>query len=96
MQSFGASIRANPENSFAYYNRGNVYFDLLMFQKADDDYSKTIELQSDMTPAILNRGMVRERLGNRAASAADYRAALALEPMLSAAAAGLKRLEESL
>jgi hypothetical protein len=38
---------------------------------------------------------VNERFGNRASSIADYKAALALDPLLAAASAGLKRLGES-
>lgn len=48
-----------------------------------------------MAPAFLNRALVNERLGAREASIADYRAALALDPMLFAALAGLMRLGAS-
>jgi hypothetical protein len=48
-----------------------------------------------MSPALLNRALAKEMLGEREASIADFRAALRLEPTLAAATEGLKRLGAS-
>ena len=74
---FSSSIDANKTNGIAYYNRGNVHFDLRKLQHAAADYSKAIELEPDIARAFLNRALVNERLGAWGASISDYRAALA-------------------
>jgi tetratricopeptide (TPR) repeat protein len=65
---------------------------LQSLQQARADYSRAIELEPDMAFAFLNRGLVNEKLGDRASSFSDYQAALDLDPSLAAASAGLKRL----
>ena len=95
LADLGAAIDANKANAAAYYNRGNVYFDLRKLRQAAADYSKAIELAPDMAPAFLNRALVNEKLGDRDASISDFRAALALDSTLYLASAGLKRLGAS-
>lgn len=92
LADFTSAIHADKDNNFAYYNRGNIYLELRKPRQAIADYSKAIEIASDMSPALLNRALAHEVLGERDKSIADFRAAAELEPTLTAAYEGLKRL----
>jgi tetratricopeptide (TPR) repeat protein len=48
----------DPNSADAYNNRGTVYSDLKEYERAIEDYNKTIELDPNSADAYNNRGTV--------------------------------------
>lgn len=40
LKDFGRAIEANPYSAHAYFNRGNLYKSMEMYEKAEEDYKK--------------------------------------------------------
>ena len=58
------SSSLQPDDAVAYFNRGNVKFNLGQFQGAIADYDQAIALQPDARQApIVNRGKAKAELG---------------------------------
>ncbi|MBP9015911.1 MAG: tetratricopeptide repeat protein, partial [Candidatus Atribacteria bacterium] len=54
LEIYNAIINLLPHHPVAYAQRGNVYYYLGDIDKAIDDYSKAIELESDFAEAYNN------------------------------------------
>jgi tetratricopeptide (TPR) repeat protein len=63
-----------------YFNRGNQEFNSWQYQKAVEDYTKSIELQLDKMQAYVNRGRAYSRLEQYDKAISDYKKALELQP----------------
>ena len=74
------AISLNPENQFAYLNRGDAYYSLKQYKKAIEDYSKTIELDPENVIAYGRRGDAYGRLKQYERAIIDYDKAIALDP----------------
>jgi tetratricopeptide (TPR) repeat protein len=59
---------------------GNEYFKAKSYQRADDAYTRALELRPGEAGLWVNRGNTRKMMGNPEAALADYAAALALDP----------------
>ena len=70
-------IRRDPNDSYAYVNRGSVYFGLGDFERAFADYNKAIELDPTLI-AYASRGSAYYRRGDYDKSIADYTYVLSL------------------
>lgn len=92
-QDLDRSIELSPNDPLLFYNRGNIALDQQAFESAIKDFTAAIALDPAFAVAYLNRGLAEEAAGQIAASVSDYRMALSLDASLSAAEAGLKRLE---
>ena len=57
--------------AMAWFNKGNILFEMGDLTSALAAYTRAIELQPDMGEAFYNRGYIYLRLGNRAAGIAD-------------------------
>jgi tetratricopeptide (TPR) repeat protein len=68
----------DPKFGLAYYNRGNTYSDLGHKDKAIQDYTKAIELNSLFAEAFHNRGVNYQVLGDSEQAIRDYRTAAKL------------------
>jgi len=62
---FDSALRLNPQNRFAHFLRGNAYSNLKQYQKAINDYNKSIELNSNDATSYLNRGRAKLQLGDK-------------------------------
>lgn len=53
-----SAIEINPKLAILYNNRGNLYRDLQMYDKAEDDYNKAIFLNKKYFEAYNGLGFV--------------------------------------
>ncbi len=72
-------INSNPENSLAYYHRGNAKIKLGNFQDAIRDYDEAIRLKPHYQ-AYCNRGNAQKQLRNFHDAISDYDDAIKLNP----------------
>ena len=73
-------LALNPDNADAYYNRGNVRYDLGDKSGALSDYDKSISLKPDFAEAYNNRGWLKIDLDDLAGSLSDCNRAISLKP----------------
>lgn len=64
-------IKLSPHMAIAYFNKGNVLFEMEDFDGAAEAYSKALELKSDFGEAYYNRGYIELKSGRRAEGIAD-------------------------
>ncbi|MDP6925119.1 MAG: tetratricopeptide repeat protein [Candidatus Scalindua sp.] len=74
------TIRLNPENQYAYLNRGDAYYSLKQYKKAIEDYNKTIELDPENVIAYGRKGDAYGRLKQYKNSIINYAKAIELDP----------------
>ena len=91
---FSEAIRLDPKNARAHYQRGNIHADLgESHDLAIADYDIAIRLDPRFVFAYTARGLMHEAKGDIARAAADYRAALSLDPSLTLIRQRLEGLE---
>lgn len=71
LTDYSVVLYMNPNFSFCYYNRGNMYCKSQKFLSAIDEYDKAISLYSDFAEAYYNRGLVRILLNDVEGGAKD-------------------------
>lgn len=64
-------IRLSPNMAVAYFNKGNILFELEEFALADMAYDKAIELKPDFGEAYYNRGYIALKSGRQTEGLAD-------------------------
>lgn len=57
------ALELNPDNFFAYNNRGRAYYNLRQYERAIQDFNKAIELNPNDGYAYNNRGCSYKALG---------------------------------
>ncbi len=72
-------IELDPNDGMAHYNRGSIYSNISMFDKALSDLNKTIELMPDYASAYNNRGLVHEKMEHYDEAIDDFTEAIRLE-----------------
>lgn len=65
------AIELSPRTSVAWFNKGNLLFEIGDYTSALSAYTRAIELQPDMGEAFYNRGYVYLKLGNQELGMAD-------------------------
>lgn len=65
------AIKLNNKNAYIYYNRGNLYYKRMQYQKAIDDYTKAIEINPGLAEAYFNRGIVRLKANGKSGIVED-------------------------
>jgi tetratricopeptide (TPR) repeat protein len=76
---YTALINLNPNDSQAYYNRGNAYYKHQEYEKAIVDYSESIRLDSTNFKAYGSRGDAYYELGEFRSAVAEYTEAIRLD-----------------
>ncbi len=71
LADFDRAIELSPTTAMAWFNKGNILFEMGDYTSALAAYTRAIELQPDMGEAFYNRGYIYLRLGNRPAGIAD-------------------------
>ncbi|MGL5136933.1 MAG: tetratricopeptide repeat protein, partial [Beijerinckiaceae bacterium] len=56
-------IRANPSDATAYNTRGAAYARAGRFAEAIADFNKAVQLDANLAPAFLNRGLASRQSG---------------------------------
>ena len=77
-----------------HFPRGNAYLQLSMWREAEVEFTRTIEAGQLVTDAFYNRGVARERLGDRDGARADFRETLRLDPGYAPARGELQAMGE--
>jgi tetratricopeptide (TPR) repeat protein len=72
------AIKLQPDYAQAYYNRGNAYYGLGLYQRAIKDYAEAIRLKPNDIDAYYNRGNTYFYLGNNKLGCNDAQKACAL------------------
>jgi tetratricopeptide (TPR) repeat protein len=60
LEKYTEIIRLNPNNAYAYWNRGEIYLDLKQYGEAINDFTQGLSLKSDLT-AVTGMHMSRAR-----------------------------------
>ncbi|MCC7429329.1 tetratricopeptide repeat protein [bacterium] len=76
---FTKVVRNEPENSSAYFKRGENFFNQELFQNALDDFTKAIELDPNYKEAFLLRGILYERQEKFEFALNDFNSALKID-----------------
>lgn len=71
LQDYDQLIRLNPDFTFAYYNKANIYCIQKDFQSAIKNYTKVIALDPDFVEAYFNRGLTYLFIGEDAKGLSD-------------------------
>lgn len=71
LEDYNKAVELQPLNAVAWFDKGNVLFELGDYTSAIASYAKAIELQPDMGEAYYNRGYVMLKMGNTAPGIAD-------------------------
>ena len=97
------ALEIDISNTYAYYNLGNVFFELERLEESLASYDKAINLKPDYAEAYSNRGNVLTKLKRFEESLVSFDAAIELDPGYAEAYSNrgnvlseLKRFEESL
>ncbi len=64
LKDFKKAIKKNPENIYAYINRGNAYYASQKYTKAIRDYTRAIKIDPESSLAYINRGIAHLQDGN--------------------------------
>ncbi|WP_108821714.1 tetratricopeptide repeat protein [Dysgonomonas sp. Marseille-P4361] len=72
-------IELDDTDGMVFYNRGSIYSNRGMYEKALQDLDKTIELIPDFASAYNNRGLVHEKLEHYEEAIEDFDKAIELE-----------------
>lgn len=89
---FSEAIRLNPKSASARNNRGLAYKAAGDAVRAVDDFTAAVVQNPIYGLAYNNRGYAHEGAGRKIEAIADYRSALLVDPSLTGAKDGLKRL----
>lgn len=68
---YDSALRINPRLTYAWFNKGNLYYDNGDFTSALDCYGHAIEIDPGFAAAYYNRGITYLRMGNKRQAFAD-------------------------
>ena len=72
-KAFDTAIETNPNDADAYYHRGQVYFILSDYNKAIENYEKSVEIDSSFSLAQIQLAVANYKNGNLGKSMALFR-----------------------
>ena len=85
LKYYNKAIKANPNFSDAYINRGLVKNELEDYDGSIEDYNKALELDPKCSLAFNNRGFTKQKKGDFEGALSDYNKAILLNPKLQIA-----------
>ncbi len=77
---YSESLRLNPKDHLAWYNRGLGYYNQNQHDQAISDYSECIRLDPTYINAYYNRGLARNKNGDYTGALADYAETIRRKP----------------
>ena len=80
IQCYTKAIRLDPTYTYAYNNRGGVYYKLKQYAKAIMDFTETIRLEPTSANAYYNRGLAYYDLNQFEKAVRDYTETIRLDP----------------
>ncbi len=66
------SLAIDRYNAGVYFNRGLVYYNLLQYELAGQDFTRVINMNPNDTKAYILRGFCRHHLGDLAGACIDW------------------------
>ena len=72
IEIFDKAIAQNPGLVYAWFNKGNVFYDVGDYRSAEDCFTKAIALNSELGEAYYNRGLARMQTGKRDEAFSDF------------------------
>ncbi|MGD8374621.1 MAG: tetratricopeptide repeat protein [Acidobacteriota bacterium] len=91
---YTTAIQLDPRNPTAFYNLGRQWMAEDRCADAIRVLGKALDLNPNDVPSLNNRGVCRARLGDPDGAAADFLAALAIDPGSESARRNLERLND--
>ena len=85
LEGYNEAIRLDPRDAVAYYNRGIVYAELGLTQKAIMDFGEAIRLDPRDAVSYYRRGIVYADLGLEQKAIMDFGEAIRLNPQFAPA-----------
>ncbi len=82
LKCLNSAIEFEPKNPFYYNNRGLVYSLLGKFEKAIDDFNKSLALKANLAETRFNLGNVYSKFGKYEEASLEYQKALEKNPNL--------------
>jgi tetratricopeptide (TPR) repeat protein len=79
IDNYSKVIAAEPKFANAYFNRGNIYFNLNDFKNSVKDYDQYIKLEPNKPEGYNARSNARYKAGDRTGALADYDQLIALK-----------------
>ena len=79
-KAFDTAIETNPNDADAYYHRGQVYFILSDYNKAIENYEKSVEIDNSFSLAQIQLAVANYKNGNLGKSMALFRTAIKTFP----------------
>jgi tetratricopeptide (TPR) repeat protein len=76
LADYSRSIKIDPKDEYAFYNRGIVYLNLMQYQNAIDDLSTSIKLKHKQNKAYYDRGVSYYNIDEYKKAAKDFSKAL--------------------
>ncbi len=80
MADFDRAIEIDPDNAWAYNDRGRAHAEIGEYAKAIADYDRAIAIDPNNAMAYHNRGYAYSEMGERDKAIADYDRAIAIDP----------------
>lgn len=71
MSDYDAALKLNPRLTYAWFNKGNLYYGMGDYTSALDCYNHALEIDPNFGEALYNRGITYLRMGNKRQSFAD-------------------------
>lgn len=91
IEEYTTSIKLYPDDAVYYGNRSYCYLQLKLWEAAENDCNRALELKPDYLKVALRRANIRKKRRNIHGAAKDYNLVLILDPKNSTA---LKEYEE--
>ena len=93
---FDRVIELNPEHAYVYYARGLAYAAYVQdYDRAIDDLNRSLVLEPDNADVYNSRGVLHEIKGDFDLAIADYKRALAIDPVHDEARKSLEAAERN-
>jgi tetratricopeptide (TPR) repeat protein len=80
LADYDLAIRTDPNNSAAFYQRGQLHRDARDFERALDDFGRMIRLDSRNLPAHYSRALVHLDMGDHDRAIRDLDQAISVKP----------------
>ncbi len=85
IDEFTNALKLDPKYAYAYYNRGNSYYELTEYDKAIADYTEAIALDPKDAAVYNNRGNLYNNLKEYNKAIVDLTKAITLDPKIAMA-----------
>jgi len=85
LEAYEKAIEINPQNTDAWFNKGNTLGELGRFEEALEAYEKAIEINPQNTDAWNNKGNTLDDLGRSEEALEAYENAIEINPQYSKA-----------